>query len=120
MEKPHKRLKVWEKSVDLAVKVYKLTSDYPGEEKYGLVSQMRRSAISISSNIDEGAARQSRNEYIQFLYISRGSISELDTQLEISNRLGYIKEIEKEEVFNLIEEVDKTLQGLIKKVRSEK
>lgn len=117
MEKPHKKLEVWKKAVNLAVKIYKLTSNYPTEEKYGLVSQMRRSAISISSNIAEGAARRSKNEYLQFLYISRGSISELDTQIEISNLLGYIKETDKEGVSNLIEEVDKMLQGLINSLK---
>jgi len=85
----HENLDIWKLSITFVTKIYKSTKDFPNEEKYGLVSQMRRSAISIPSNIAEGAARKSDKEYLQFLYISLGSTSELDTQLIISDNLGY-------------------------------
>ena len=77
----HKDLDVWNKSIELAEKIYKVTSSFPKEEQYGIVSQIRRSVVSISSNIAEGAARNSKKEFIQFLYIALGSLSELETQL---------------------------------------
>lgn len=89
-EKPHKKLKVWQEAIRLTEMVYEVTNNFPKEEKFGLVMQMRRSAISIASNIAEGAARYNNKEKIQFFLIARGSISELDTQLEISKRLGFI------------------------------
>ena len=96
----HKDLDVWKLGIELVTNIYKLTEAFPKQEIYGLISQMRRSAISIPSNIAEGAARKSRNEYIHFLYISLGSLSELETQLIIAQNLGYtnstslLKEIE--------------------------
>jgi four helix bundle protein len=85
----HKDLEVWNMSMDFVVDLYKLTRDFPDEEKFGLVSQMRRSAVSIPSNIAEGAGRQGVKENIQFLYIALASITELDTQLILSQRLGF-------------------------------
>lgn len=86
----HKDLDVWKKSMDLVVKVYQITQLFPDTEKFGLTSQMRRSAVSIPSNIAEGAARKGDKELIQFLYISIGSLSELETQYLIALRLGFI------------------------------
>ena len=86
----HKNMDVWRLSMDLVANVYEITSKYPVEERYGLAQQMRRAAISIPSNIAEGAARKSSKEFIQFLYISLGSLSELETQLEISEKLHLI------------------------------
>jgi len=85
-----KELKIWQKAVDLATDVYKLTADFPKEETYGLTSQIRRSVVSISSNIAEGAGRNSGREFVQFLGISNGSAYELQTQLIISKNLGLI------------------------------
>jgi len=82
----HKDLKVWQEAVELSVICYDVTSRFPREEQFGLVSQMRRAAISIASNIAEGAARTGSKEFIQFLYISLGSASELDTQMVTSHR----------------------------------
>ena len=82
----HKDLKVWHLGIDLAEVVYEVTGRYPKHELYGLTSQMRRAAVSIPSNIAEGAARQSRGEFLQFVYIASGSASELSTQIEISRR----------------------------------
>lgn len=86
----HKELKVWEESMDLVVSVYQTVSVFPKEEMYGLTSQIKRAAVSIPSNIAEGAGRQSQAEFVRFLYIALGSASELETQLEIAFRLGFI------------------------------
>ena len=86
----HKDLDAWKKSMDLVDSIYKVSKLFPNEELYSLTNQMRRAAISVPSNIAEGAARGSKNEFIQFLYISLGSLSELETQVIIANRLGYL------------------------------
>jgi four helix bundle protein len=87
----HKDLEIWKIGMDLVEEVYKRTASFPKDEHYGLISQMRRSAVSIPSNIAEGAARQTVKEYIQFIYISLASLSELETHCEISRRLGFIE-----------------------------
>ena len=92
--KTHKDLEIWQKGIDLVTKVYKITRDFPKEEMYGLASQMRRAAISYPSNVAEGAARNSKSEYIRYIYIALGSLSELETQIIISKNLGYISDIE--------------------------
>jgi four helix bundle protein len=85
--RPHKELLVWQDAMTLVEHIYRLTSSFPDHERYGLISQLRRAAISVPSNIAEGAARRTTREYLQFLGIARGSLSEMDTQLEISRRL---------------------------------
>lgn len=90
MLKGHKDLDAWKKSIDLVECLYKQTKEFPKEENYSLTSQIRRSAISIPSNIAEGAARNSKKEFIQFLFVALGSAAELETQLIIAERLGYI------------------------------
>ncbi|MDZ7754986.1 four helix bundle protein [Rhodohalobacter sp.] len=87
----HKNLKVWQQSIIAVKETYRLTTRFPDNEKFGLVSQMRRSAISIASNISEGAARKSKTERARFYEIARSSLVELDTQYEISLELGYLK-----------------------------
>jgi len=89
MIKDYKELMIWKKGIEIVEKVYKTTKTFPKNEMFGLTSQMRRASISISSNIAEGFARNSTKEYIRFLYISRGSCAELETQLLISDKLGY-------------------------------
>jgi four helix bundle protein len=86
----HKKLDVWKDSVDLATHIYQITEKFPKAEVYGLTSQMRRAVISVPSNIAEGAARFSPKEFGQFLNIAGGSLSELDTQLEIAYNLGFL------------------------------
>ena len=86
----HKDLKVWKEAMDLVIDIYEISKSFPETEKYALTSQMKRSAISIPSNIAEGFGRKGNRELMQFLYISLGSLSELETQLEIANRLAYI------------------------------
>lgn len=88
----YKDLKVWQKSVDLAVKVYEITREFPREEIYGLTSQLRRCAVSIPSNIAEGAGRNTKNDFKNFLGISHGSSCELDTQLIIANKIDFLNE----------------------------
>ncbi|MBL7933087.1 MAG: four helix bundle protein [Bacteroidia bacterium] len=87
-----KELKVWQESIAIAVEVYKLTKVFPTDERYGLVSQINRSVVSISSNIAEGAGRNNKKEFRQFLGIALGSSCELESQLIISEKLGYIDE----------------------------
>ncbi|PRZ20090.1 four helix bundle protein [Flavobacterium granuli] len=94
----HKELDVWKKSMDLVVTVYQITQLFPDSEKFGLTSQMRRAAVSIPSNIAEGAARKGDRELIHFLHVALGSLSELETQYLIAMRLEFIKN---EQVFEL-------------------
>jgi four helix bundle protein len=117
LNKPHKKLDVWKKAIDLVQKIYDLTKTFPKNEDYSLTNQMRRAAISVPSNISEGAARQTKKEFIQFLHTAQGSLSELDTQLEIAIRLGYLKEDRLSEVSLLTNDIDKMLTGLIKSLR---
>jgi four helix bundle protein len=111
--RPHKRLHVWQTSVDLVVHVYETTRRFPPVERFGLVGQMNRAALSVPSNIAEGAARKSRKEYLQFLYVARASASELDTQLEIARRLGYLAEKNYQELQAELDRVAKMLNALI-------
>lgn len=117
MEEDFTKLQVWKKSYQFALDIYKLADNYPEKEKYRLTSQMCRAALSIPSNIAEGKARNSINEYIHFLYIARGSLEELRCQLMFCRDLGYISfnvygEFEKEAAI-----VSKLLNGLIKSLK---
>jgi len=111
--KSHKDLEVWKKSIDLVEAIYKLTEGFPKSEQFSLSVQMQRSAISVPSNIAEGSGRMSRGDYIRFLYIARGSLLELDTQLEIAKRLGYISNEQSENICYLSERILKMVDGLI-------
>ena len=106
----HKDLEVWKKSMDLVEDVYKLMKQLPESEKYGLISQMKRSSISIPSNIAEGAGRASTKEFIRFLDIATGSLSELETQLLLVQRLGFSNNILSLE--EKINSIGKMLYGL--------
>ena len=114
MDKPHKNLKAWQLGMNLVEKIYSTTESFPADEKFGLISQMRRSAISIPSNIAEGAGRNTKKEFVNFLHISQGSLSELDTQLELSFRLRYIDKMTWNIVDNMLLEEDKIIGGLIR------
>ena len=109
--KNHKDLEVWKKSMDLVNNIYKITESFPKKELYGLTNQIRRASVSVPSNIAEGAARSSKKEFIQFLYIALGSLSELETQIIIANRLEYLNNFD-----TLLEDlkfVQKLINGLI-------
>jgi len=112
MWKNYRDLEVWKKAIQLVKKVYLLSQKYPKEEIYGLTSQLRRAAVSIPSNIAEGQARQSANEFKRFLNISKGSTAELDTQMVISKELDFITEEELDDIYTDIVEIFKMLEGL--------
>jgi four helix bundle protein len=102
-----KELKIWNKAIDLTVDVYKATSDFPSDERFGLTSQARRSAVSIPSNIAEGAGRNSNKEFNNFLGIANGSSYELQTQLVISNKLNLLNNDILDDLLKRIDELQK-------------
>ena len=114
--KSYRDLVVWQKSMELVTTVYTITKEFPKEELYALISQIRRSAVSIPSNIAEGYGRNSTQDYIRFLQIACGSLYELQTQLEISINLTYIMREKSEGIFNLINEVERMLNTVIRKL----
>ena len=113
----YKDLIVWQKAIDLATWTYNLTAIFPREEINGIVSQMRRAAVSVPSNIAEGQARQYKTEFIQFLSIAKGSLAELETQMIISNRLKYINENDINDGKNRIAEINRLLHSLVAKLK---
>jgi four helix bundle protein len=108
---------VWNKAHDVALSVYALTQSFPRDERFGLVTQMRRSAVSIPANIAEGCGR-SDPEFIRFLEISKGSANELDYQLHLSRELGFMTEVKYLEISGKILEVQKMVGSLVRKIRS--
>lgn len=108
--RPHHNLEVWKRAMELVLSVYQITQTFPKEEIYGLTAHLRRTAISIPSNIAEGSARSSKAQLAHFLDITRGSFSELATQLLIAQRLGYIKADHK-----CLDLLDKLLTGFYRK-----
>jgi four helix bundle protein len=118
MLKNYKELKVWEKSYQLCLEVYLITQEFPKIEIYGLISQMRRAALSIPSNIAEGYGRKTISEYLRFLYIAYGSVCELETQILLSGDLGYLNENRLSKVQKEVREVERMLQALIKSLEN--
>jgi len=118
MGKPHHNLEVWKKTLAFVNAIYQLTAQFPDEEKFGLTSQMRRSAVSIPSNIAEGAGRSTKKEFIKFLHISQGSIAELETQLFISKNLGFAKDGAIEKILIGLDEISKMIIGLQKSLKT--
>jgi four helix bundle protein len=112
----HYDLRVWQLAMDLVVEVYAVTKQFPDSEKYGLGSQMQRAAVSVPSNIAEGAGRESNADFLRFLTISRGSLSELETQLLIAQRLNYVADVS--EQLNKTKEVFMLLKGLVRKLKA--
>jgi four helix bundle protein len=118
IDKPHKDLDVWKMSMELCRDVYKISKILPDEEKYGLTSQIKRAVISIPSNIAEGAARNSKKEFIQFLSIAQGSLAELETQLVLCcHYLDLIPEEKLTDIFVKMERISKMITGLKKSLR---
>ena len=116
--RPHHKLEVWTRSIDLVTKLYDATKVFPPDERFGLTSQMRRAAVSIPANISEGAARQTTKEFLQFLSIAQGSSSELETELLIAVNLGYLPRSEFEDLIADIASISRMLIGLSKHLRS--
>ena len=112
----YKDLIVWQRSIELVTSIYKLTERFPATEIYGLTSQMRRSSVSIPSNIAEGRRRGTRKDYLQFLRVAYGSGSELETQLLIAQKLSFGDNLAYNRVGGLLEEVMKMLNVMIKKI----
>ena len=110
-------LEIWQRSIRLVKKIYPVTKGFPKDELYGLVSQMRRSAVSIPSNIAEGFARRHDREYRQFLFIALGSFAELSTQVTISRMLDYLNESATNEIQDEIEQLSKMTRSLINKLK---
>ena len=111
----YRDLEVWKKSMDLAEKVYLATKVFPKDELFGLTSQMRRAAVSIPSNIAEGQSRNSTGEFLQSLSVAKGSLAELETQIELAGRLKYL---ESTTLLDCCTEISKMLTGLVKSLRS--
>ena len=107
-----RELKVWQKSIDFVVEIYKITKSFPSEEKFNLVSQMQRAATSIPSNISEGAGKNSNNAFKNFVTISIGSAHELETQIIISSKLGYVSNEANRQLLRELTEIQKMLYGL--------
>jgi four helix bundle protein len=116
--KHYKDLLVWQKGMNLAKLVYKLTMRFPAEERYGLTSQLRRAAVSVPSNIAEGQARRGTNEFLQFLSIAEGSLAELETQLLLSVELDFTQQAEAEPALKETDELQKMLVALKRKLSS--
>lgn len=114
---PHKNLEAWKVSMDLVEEVYKLTSALPQEEKFGLVSQMRRAAVSVPSNIAEGAANRTTGQFINFLTTALGSLAELDTQLAICLRLSFVSDEDFHRLEGLIDRSKGLTYGLLKSIK---
>jgi len=117
--KTHKDLKVWQESIDLVTIIYEQTKSFPKDELFALTSQIRRCSISIPSNIAEGAARESNKEYLRFLFIAQGSISELDTQLLIANNLNFLSKEDHLRICEKLVEIKPILIQIINDFKNE-
>ncbi len=118
MLKNYKELKVWQKSYQLCLEIYRITVKFPKEEKYGLTSQIRRSAVSIPSNIAEGYGRKTTLDYTRMLYISYGSVCELETQVLLAGDLDLIEKGELSTLNKDIAEIERMLKALIKSLEN--
>ncbi len=116
----YKDLIAWQKAMDLVEVIYRVTRQFPIEERFGLTSQIRRAAVSVPSNIAEGYSRPGRNDYIRFLDIARGSANEIETQLLIAERLALVKHEKLTGIFDLVQEVQRILKGLVNSLLNSK
>ena len=116
----YRDLQVWKKSIELAKKLYAQTAQFPESERFLITPQIRKAAVSVFSNIAEGQARRTNKDFVQFLYIAKGSLAELDTQLTISQELGYLNKKEYDKLFELIDELQRMLFSLISKLGGSK
>lgn len=113
----YQELTVWKKAMDVADRIYDVTAAFPEQERYGIVSQLRRSAISIPSNIAEGHARSSTKEFLQFIAIAKGSLAEAETQLLFAERRQWISPSDRQQVLALCDEVNRMLTSMQKSLR---
>ena len=118
MKKTHKDLDLWKDSMDMVVEIYHITNNFPKEELYGLTSQIRRAAISIPANISEGSAKNYPAEFIRYLRIAQGSLSEFETLLHIASQLNYLDEITFKRIQGKLFKINAQLSGLIKSIAS--
>ena len=116
----YRDLLVWRKGISLAKMIYKITAEFPSEEKFGLISQMRRAAVSVPSNIAEGQARHTSGEFVQFIAYAECSLAELDTQLTLANELGFIFEDKSKLCADSIDELRRMLNGLRRVISGQK
>ena len=116
--KSYRDLEVWKKSIDLVELIYRASKDFPPEERFGLTSQVRRAAVSVPSNIAEGAARTGTGEFLQSLSVASGSLAEVETQLIIANRLEMLSQAEKEALLAQTDEISRMLGGLKRSLES--
>lgn len=114
--KHYKELKIWQKGMDMAKSVYRLTAQFPAEERFGLIVQMRRAAVSVPSNIAEGQARSGTREFLQFLSHANGSLAEMETQVLLSVDLGYCREPDVESILREIGELQRMLAAIKRKL----
>jgi four helix bundle protein len=117
MLRNYKDLKVWQKGYTLCLQIYEATKNFPGEERFGLSSQLRRAGVSVPSNIADGYGRKSTKEYVQFLYVSYGSICEIETQLLLARDLHYLNESSFVELNSKMREVERMLKALTKSLQ---
>ena len=115
--RPHQKLEAWSKAIELVTDVYRSTEHFPKEERYGLTGQIRRAAVSIPANLAEVAGRRSQKEFAYFLSNSQGSASELETELIIANKLGYLDEPTFARLIGQLERIGRLISGLVPHVR---
>jgi four helix bundle protein len=114
--RPHQKLEAWSRAIELVTDVYKSTERFPKEERYGLTGQIRRAAVSIPANLGEGAGRRSQKEFAHFLSNSQGSASELETELIIANKLGYLDEATFARLIDKLERIGRLITGLVRHI----
>jgi four helix bundle protein len=114
----HKDLIAWQKALDLAARVHDETSRFPRFEQFGLAAQMRRASVSIVSNIAEGTARRTTREFVAFLHFARGSLAELETQMLLAVRVGYVAAIKNDELQPAVDEVGRLINGVLRGLRT--
>jgi four helix bundle protein len=109
----YQELEVWQRAMELVTLVYRLTADFPEREKFGLTNQLRRAAVAVPSNVAEGQGRRTTKDFLSFLSISRGSLQEVETQIEIARRLNYLPDEQASQVLDLAGTVGRLLNGLM-------
>jgi four helix bundle protein len=119
MQRNFKNIKAWQYADDLVASIYSKTKSFPREELYGVTFQLRKAVVSVPTNIAEGASREHKKEYLNFLYIARGSLAETEYLLHLANRLKYLQDDDYQKLENIRKETAKTLHGLINSVRKE-